>query len=63
MVVSVHLADVGPRRATAILSRPPSQVAVRGLTYSETVRWRTFAAMREYAYGKTGSHHAATWPA
>jgi hypothetical protein len=37
MIVSFHLADVGPRAAIAALRRPPAAAAVPGLTYAETV--------------------------
>lgn len=37
MIVSVHLADVGPRAALAALRRPPRRSDVPGLTYAETV--------------------------
>lgn len=37
MIVSVHLAEVGRRRALGVLRRPPQPAAVRGLTYAETV--------------------------
>jgi hypothetical protein len=37
MIVSVHLADVGPRAALAALRRPPRRDGVPGLTYAETV--------------------------
>jgi hypothetical protein len=36
MIVSVHLADVGPRTAGAVLLRPPKPADVPGLTYAET---------------------------
>jgi hypothetical protein len=37
MIVSFHLADVGPRAAIAALRRPPAPAAVAGLAYAETV--------------------------
>ena len=37
MIVSLHLADVGPRAALAALRRPPRRSEVPGLTYAETV--------------------------
>lgn len=37
MIVSVHLADVGPRAALKALRRPPAPTDVPGLTYAETV--------------------------
>jgi hypothetical protein len=37
MIVSVHLADVGPRAALAALRRPPRRSEAPGLTYAETV--------------------------
>lgn len=37
MIVSVHLADVGPRAALAALRHPPRRDRVPGLTYAETV--------------------------
>lgn len=37
MIVSVHLADFGPRAALAALRRPPKPSQVPGLTYAETV--------------------------
>lgn len=36
MIVSVHLADLGPRAAAAVLLRPPKPAAVPGLSYVET---------------------------
>jgi hypothetical protein len=36
MIVSLHLADVGPGSAAAVLLRPPRPGAVPGLTYAET---------------------------
>jgi hypothetical protein len=36
MIVSVHIADVGPRTAAAVLLRPPKPADVPGLTYAET---------------------------
>jgi hypothetical protein len=44
MVVSVHLADLGPRAAGAVLLRPPRAADVPGLTYLETT---TTAALGE----------------
>ena len=37
MIVSVHLADLGPRAAAAILRRSPDPATVPGLTYARTV--------------------------
>ncbi|HUB99967.1 MAG TPA: hypothetical protein VMS11_09100 [Solirubrobacterales bacterium] len=37
MIVSVHLADVGPRAALKTLRKPPEPDAVAGLAYAETV--------------------------
>lgn len=37
MIVSIHLADVGPRAALRTLRKPPAPGAVPGLTYAETV--------------------------
>jgi hypothetical protein len=36
MIVSVHLADVGPRAGLAVLRKPPRPADVPGLTYAET---------------------------
>lgn len=44
MIVSVHIAELGPRDAAAVLLRPPKPGAVRGLTYVETT---TTAALGE----------------
>ncbi len=44
MIVSVHIADVGPRAAAAVLLRPPKPGDVPGLTYAETT---TTAALGE----------------
>lgn len=44
MIVSVHIADVSPRAAAAVLLRPPKPAAVPGLTYAETT---TTAALGE----------------
>jgi hypothetical protein len=37
MIVSVHIAEVGPRAAAGVLLRPPQPAAVPGLTYAETL--------------------------
>jgi hypothetical protein len=37
MIVSLHLADIGPRAAAAVLRKPPRPAGVPGLTYAETV--------------------------
>jgi len=37
MIVSVHIAEVGPRAAAALLLRPPRADAVPGLSYAETL--------------------------
>jgi hypothetical protein len=37
MIVSVHLAEVGPRLALRALRRPPKPADASGLTYAETV--------------------------
>lgn len=37
MIVSVHIADLGPRSAAAVLVRPPKPTSVAGLTYAETL--------------------------
>lgn len=42
----------GAMVASSGLARPPSLVSTFSI-------WRSFAAMREYAYGKGGAHHAA----
>jgi hypothetical protein len=44
LIVSVHIADVGPREAAEVLLRPPRPSAVPGLTYAETT---TTAALGE----------------
>jgi hypothetical protein len=44
MIVSVHIADVGPREAAEVLLRPPKPGWVPGLTYAETT---TTAALGE----------------
>ncbi len=44
MIVSVHIAELGPRDAAAVLLRPPTPTAVPGLTYAETT---TTAALGE----------------
>jgi hypothetical protein len=36
VIVSVHIADVGPRAAAEVLLRPPKPGRVPGLTYAET---------------------------
>ncbi len=36
MIVSVHIAEVGPREAVEVLLRQPQPARVRGLTYAET---------------------------
>ncbi len=36
MIVSVHIADLGPREAAAVLLRPPQPARIPGLTYVET---------------------------
>lgn len=36
LIVSVHIADVGPREAAEVLLRPPRPGRVPGLTYAET---------------------------
>jgi hypothetical protein len=36
VIVSVHIADLGPREAAAVLLRPPKPGRVAGLTYAET---------------------------
>lgn len=37
MIVSVHIAEVGPRAAARVLLRPPRPGQVPGLTYAETL--------------------------
>lgn len=37
MIVSIHLADVGPRAAIGAIRKPPRPERVRGLTYAATV--------------------------
>jgi hypothetical protein len=37
VILSVHIADVGPRAAAAVLARPPKRDRVRGLRYAETL--------------------------
>lgn len=44
MIVSLHIADVGPRAAAEVLLRPPQPARVPGLTYAETT---TTAALGE----------------
>lgn len=44
MIVSLHIADVGPRAAAEVLLRPPRPGRVPGLTYAETT---TTAALGE----------------
>lgn len=44
MIVSLHIADVGPREAAEVLLRPPQPGRVAGLTYAETT---TVAALGE----------------
>jgi hypothetical protein len=44
VIVSVHIADVGPREAAEVLLRPPKPGLVPGLTYAETT---TTAALGE----------------
>ncbi len=44
MIVSVHIADVGPREAAEVLLRPPRPFRVPGLTYAATT---TTAALGE----------------
>lgn len=44
MIVSVHIADVGPREAAEVLLRAPRPARVPGLTYAETT---TTAALGE----------------
>ena len=44
MIVSIHIADVGPREAAEVLLRPPKPGRVPGLTYAETT---TTAALGE----------------
>jgi hypothetical protein len=44
MIVSVHIAELGPRDAAAVLLRPPKPGTVPGLTYAETT---TTAALGE----------------
>jgi len=44
VIVSLHIADVGPREAAAVLLRPPKPADVPGLTYAETT---TTAALGE----------------
>jgi hypothetical protein len=44
VIVSVHIADVGPREAVEVLLRPPRPARVPGLTYAETT---TTAALGE----------------
>jgi hypothetical protein len=44
MIVSVHIADMGPRAAAEVLLRPPRAGRVPGLTYAETT---TTAALGE----------------
>ncbi|HEX4669579.1 MAG TPA: hypothetical protein VH275_06350 [Solirubrobacterales bacterium] len=44
MVVSIHLADLGPRAAAEVLLRPPKPARVAGLVYAETT---TTAALGE----------------
>jgi hypothetical protein len=44
LIVSVHIADVGPREAAEVLLRPPQPSGIPGLTYAETT---TTAALGE----------------
>jgi hypothetical protein len=44
VIVSLHIADVGPREAAAVLLRPPKPGRVPGLTYADTT---TTAALGE----------------
>jgi hypothetical protein len=44
VVVSIHIADVGPREAAEVLLRPPQPGRVPGLTYAQTT---TTAALGE----------------
>ncbi len=44
MIVSVHIADIGPREAAEVLLRPPRPGRVPGLTYAEAT---TTAALGE----------------
>jgi hypothetical protein len=44
VIVSIHIADVGPRAAAEVLLRPPKPGRVPGLTYAETT---TIAALEE----------------
>lgn len=44
MIVSIHIAEVGPREAAEVLLRPPRADRVPGLTYAETT---TTAALGE----------------
>jgi hypothetical protein len=44
VIVSIHIADVGPREAAEVLLRPPKPARVPGLTYAETT---TTAALGE----------------
>jgi hypothetical protein len=44
VIVSIHLADVGPRKAAEVLLRPPRPSRVPGLAYAETT---TTAALGE----------------
>jgi hypothetical protein len=44
VIVSMHIADVGPRAAAEVLARPPKPGRVPGLTYAETT---TTAALGE----------------